>query len=654
MDPVNLDHSAASVAIDPATGQPMLRIPTAKFSLTKPALEYDDPNVAIDPETGQPAVKIPRVKYFKNNNTRNQQFAADSAGAIANAPLEVNPAQVTGATGGGEDSNGGPTAMPNLQFAPGGGPQLGTPTLPKMFKPSFTSVAGPGPNGLPQPINGAETKLGKFIHILGASAQGALAGLGQTNLAAGTAAAREIPFQEQQQKQQLAQQAAQTELTKSQSQMVPTPYGPMPAGMAKLIFPAMVRAGGQVQVQGMKGQTAENVANINKRFQPVQGVGLFDTQTRSVVPGGEAGITITPEIAQDHALPKEFVGRTMTLQQLSSLQSSGPKVSTDTSTSTTDLMGNTKTVNSRLTAPVVGGAPLTPPKGGTSATPRSVILPPSGAPAAAVPTGTPQPKPAASAQTKANPVFALPPDVEQRIAGSGLKPQEQQYVRGLLSYQGQMPSPRARNYAATLATLTALDPNFNAANYDAIRKTVMDYTPGGSVGQQALAFNTAIRHIGVLGDAIDNLNNGKMQIANRLGNAIKVQFGNDEVTNFNTAKTYLAGELAKGFGGGVATDSSRSEANAILAPYQSPEQLKGGIQTAVDLLRGKVGEQENAYQNTVKRPISLLSNDAHAVLQKMGMEKPPAGVTVTDPRGSIHTFPDQQSAATFKRLAGIQ
>ena len=189
-----------------------------------------------------------------------------------------------------------------------------------------------------------------------------------------------------------------------------------------------------------------------------------------------------------------------------------------------------------------------------------------------------------------------------------------------------MPSPRSKNYASTLATLTQIDPSFNAGNYDAIRKTLSDYTPGGKVGSQVLAFNTGMRHIGLLSDAVDALNNGKLQIANKFGNALSVQLGKDPVTNFNTIKTYLAGELAKGFGGGVATDSSREEANSILSQIQSPEQIKGGLAKAVDLLRGKIGAQEDAYQKTVGKPISLLDGQAHKVLQKLGMEQP-AGAT---------------------------
>jgi hypothetical protein len=189
-----------------------------------------------------------------------------------------------------------------------------------------------------------------------------------------------------------------------------------------------------------------------------------------------------------------------------------------------------------------------------------------------------------------------------------------------------MPSPRAKNYAATLSALTSIDPSFNQANYDLIRKVKSDYTPGGTVGKQVLSFNTALNHMGMLADAAQQLQNGKLQLANKLANALSIEFGNDAVTNFNTIKTYLASELAKGFGGGVATDSSRAEAAPILNAIQSPQQLAGGFKTAADLLRGKISAQEAAYSQApplgTGQKVGLISDEGHGVLQKLGLESP--------------------------------
>jgi len=576
--------------------------------LTRPGL-YTPPG--IDPQTGQPIA--PELQYYKSPGARALDFAKQQSAQVQPTTSSVEGSiDGTPATG---------TILPPA------------PNVPQFIHPSFRQAATDPTTGMMGQINPAETKLGKLVHILTGAAQGALAGWGTGNPGAGAAAAREIPFQE-------AQQRGQIQLQQAEMQPIQTPYGTLPAALApKLLSPYLQYAG---KTESAKTAAGAGVAKaeigagakvqaeqIGKRFVVVPGVGVYDTAqtnekgTPALIPGTSNSIMLTPELQAEYPqLPKELIGTRVNVTQL---LSATPKVSTNTQSSTTDLMGNTQTVNTRVTGPQVVG-------GGTQAPAAAARQTPAATPSAAnplKPSGTVATPPKSTANS---PIFQLPADVEQRITASGLKPQEQQYVRGLLSYQGQMPSPRARNYAATLATLTSLDPNFNAANYDSIRKTLMDYTPGGTVGQQVLAFNTAMRHAGLLSDAVDQLHNGNMQLANKIGTAISVQFGNNPVTNFNTIKTYLAGELAKGFGGGVATDSSRAEANAILSTIQSPQQLKGGLQSAVKLLQGKIGAQEDAYQATVKRPVSLLDGESHKVLQKLGLESGPSHI-VTDRDG---------------------
>lgn len=631
------------------------------FALTNPGLVYDE-GPTIDSVTGQVVQSPPIIKYFKNPNLRAQQFATDSSRAIAKAPLAIAPSTVTGASGdpNAVDANGAPL-MPTLSFSSDGGPRLGTPVLPKPFQPTFTQTTTDA-NGMQIPINPAQTKLGKLVSILGAAARGALAGWGTGNPGAGAAQARNIPFEEAQQRNQLAQQSAQTALLRSQSEMVQTPYGPMPAGMAKLIFPALVRAGATTGAAQIAAQSRENVANIEKRFIPVPGVGLFDASRQGVLPNTTNGVTVTEEIRKDYNLPPEAVGKTLPLTAFSSLQRAAaqyaPTVSSESET--TDLMGNTKTsrTTQKLPPGSSAGAPVIPYPGasptGANATagssPRAAgavqqtpgaPVPVNGASRASGSAAAPSPK-AAQQSTSALPdVYALSPDVEARL--QALVPKNAQGImRAILQYRAQLPrnvGKSAPQYAQTVNLATQVDPTFNEQNYDLIRKVKADYGPGGSVGKQALAFNTALNHMGLLADAATQLQNGKLQIANKLANQLKIQFGSDAVTNFNTIKTYLATELAKGFGGGVATDASRAEAEPILSQIQSPAQLAGGFKTAADLLRGKISAQEAAYSQApplgTGQKVGLISDEGHGVLQKLGLEAPQM-LTFADSNGVSH------------------
>src|SRR5574337_768941 len=137
--------------------------------------------------------------------------------------------------------------VPNKPNAPL--PSIGTPS----FREAVQAGAPPGGANILSP---GLNKAGKLATLLMSGLQGAMAGRAASEQAViqsggrrsggpgiGFEAGYMLPWQRAMQKQQLQQAQAQTALTEAQSQMVPTPYGQMPAGLAKLMFPAMIRAG---------------------------------------------------------------------------------------------------------------------------------------------------------------------------------------------------------------------------------------------------------------------------------------------------------------------------------------------------------------------------------------------------------------------------
>ncbi len=597
------------------------------LSLTNPGLVYQDQS--IDPTTGQPVIK-PRVAFFPSDAARALAFAKQQQSAVSPSTSDVSGDIAAP----GETPNNVPSTIP--------GP---TSPSPLLFKPKFSSTLTDPSTGMPAPVNPAQTKLGKLVSILGAAARGALAGWGYGNAAQGAQAARQIPFEQQQQRQELERGQAQTELLHAQASMIPTPYGPMPLGMARYLFPSLIGAQGKVAAANIGAQSREKVAQTNKRFLSVPNVGLYDTQTPdasgrpSLVPNSAQGITVTPEIAADYNLPNEFIGKPMKLSDLAAQENVASKFApTVTSeSSTTDLMGNTST---RRTAQKVapgtsGPAPVR--------APGAPLIPQGGAPQATTPQ---RPRSAAASPSAAAAPSALPlaPDVEQRLAASGLNAQEQAYVRGLLNYRGQMPSPRAKNYAATLATLTSIDPSFDAPNYDARRKTVMDYSPGGTVGQQAIRFNTSIAHLGMLDEAADALKNQQIPILNRIANFLKVNTGNSAVTTFNNIADAVDGEVSRTFKG-TATEGELARVGAHFNASLGADQIKNNIRSTIGLLNGKMGEMESAFQQQMNRPIDMVSPQAKLTLQRISAGGGNGMLMFQDSRGFRH----QISAADWQK-----
>jgi hypothetical protein len=210
------------------------------------------------------------------------------------------------------------------------------------FKDAATSGATPGGANATSP---GLTKAGKLGVLLTSGLQGALAGRAKSEETVAATGGRRaggagmgfeagytLPWQRAAQQNQLAQQQAQTGVLQSEAQNVNLPgIGPIPGWLAKSPFGAQI----------LRGQTAESVADtrasaardvaqtgakartdaaqIGQKFKAVPGVGLFDTQSRQVIPGTQQGVTITPEMAKDFDLPDEFVGKPMKISDLNGI-----------------------------------------------------------------------------------------------------------------------------------------------------------------------------------------------------------------------------------------------------------------------------------------------------------------------------------------------
>lgn len=150
-------------------------------------------------------------------------------------------------------------------------------------------------------------------------------------------------------------------------------------------------------------------------------------------------------------------------------------------------------------------------------------------------------------------------------------------------------------------------------------KAVKDFSTGIQ-GRQVNAFNTAIDHLGTMDKLTDALNNGDLKAINSIGNVIARQTGAPAPTNFDAAKQIVTAEVIKAVvasGGGV---TERQEAERNFAAANSPEQLKGIINTYKQLLGGQLKSLGLQYENTTGRKdfSNKLTGDAKAELQKLG------------------------------------
>jgi hypothetical protein len=118
-----------------------------------------------------------------------------------------------------------------------------------------------------------------------------------------------------------------------------------------------------------------------------------------------------------------------------------------------------------------------------------------------------------------------------------------------------------------------------------------------------------------------------------------------------------------------AIEAARSVALREIARVTNDPKLSGSL---TDSARGEVSNfsPENATLPQIKHVVEVLQNDMANVHSSLAQQKADIGarlgiksssaqgggtsVSVTDPRGKVHTFPDQKSADAFKQEAGIK
>lgn len=219
--------------------------------------------------------------------------------------------------------------------------------------------------------------------------------------------------------------------------------------------------------------------------------------------------------------------------------------------------------------------------------------------------------------------------------------------------------------------LTAPSPNSRAAGAQQKRSMLMQYDPQfseqraqvrkafttGTDGKNIGALNTAMVHLGRLGDVAEALNNGSFTPGNEAFNYLRDKFGSKAVTNFELLKDAVAGEMASSLKG-TATDIEIGNMKKSIRASNSPAQMRGVVTEGMGILKDKANTFEERYKAQMPNDTwSPILPSAKQSMEKYGVGKSEGkggGVVVTDPRGKAHNFPNQAAADAFKKAAGIK
>lgn len=182
------------------------------------------------------------------------------------------------------------------------------------------------------------------------------------------------------------------------------------------------------------------------------------------------------------------------------------------------------------------------------------------------------------------------------VNAAPLNPKQQATVQAILDGRMSPPSSfalRTPYWQNIMGAVFETDPQFSEQRAQ-LRK---NYTvpQGNNAATQINAINTAMGHVGVLGDAIDALDNGNLKQLNRVANALGVQVGKDPVTVFNTIVHRVGPELTRAYVGSAAGEGERQLTEKDFDPTLGPQQLRSNVQMTARLLRSKISSLENQW-----------------------------------------------------------
>lgn len=153
---------------------------------------------------------------------------------------------------------------------------------------------------------------------------------------------------------------------------------------------------------------------------------------------------------------------------------------------------------------------------------------------------------------------------------------------------GQLPAPTGMallnpKNQRILGRVMEINPQYDSTTVAAKKAAAVAFT-SGSQGNAMRSFQVAGQHLDQLGQLVDGLNNGNLQIVNKIGNMYATQTGSPAPTNFDAAKDVVSKEVVKAIVAGGGGQAERQELSNLMSQAKSPAQLKGVIQQYRNLM----------------------------------------------------------------------
>lgn len=142
------------------------------------------------------------------------------------------------------------------------------------------------------------------------------------------------------------------------------------------------------------------------------------------------------------------------------------------------------------------------------------------------------------------------------------------------------------------------DPSFKTRQAGILEKAEKELTPGGRVGNNALAINTLPHHVDQYVESFNKLDNSQAQRWNSAKNKFATEFGDPKLGNVQASAYVVAEELARVAKGGTASPV-KDEVERFLTIFNtsdSPQQAMGKVWEVLKIAGGRLSAVEESYR----------------------------------------------------------
>ena len=207
-----------------------------------------------------------------------------------------------------------------------------------------------------------------------------------------------------------------------------------------------------------------------------------------------------------------------------------------------------------------------------------------------------------------------------------VKPDEQATVKAIAEGRETFSSMgyRGADRQRMVKLVNQYDPEYDQGKAPAKFAVRRDFT-AGPTSKNITSINTAIGHMETLDKLSQALNNKDTQGVNKIVNSVASYFGKPEINNQELATQAVGDELMRTF---RQVGASEHEANAWQAKFNSansPEKLRGAVETGADLLSSRIRSVDDQWKRGMETENgfpNLLSPHSKEVMERFGFKNP--------------------------------